>query len=291
MKRRILLKSLAAGTLLTPLGLWLTRSPVSLPETSDPLSISLHDPEPQIPDGRQAAQWNRISQFDNTFSSDVFLTSPQYTILDSILRRMVRLQKYVGHGNFNILGYDTMLRYAQQFSQIGAFSKDELDFIDEIFYHDAHVYGFMGRKVMQQLTDRITVTDTIKVAGTGHYLFRGESVQMFSRLKKDIGPTLVLTSGIRGIVKQLYLFLAKTRSTGGNLSRASRSLAPPGHSYHGVGDFDVGQVNLGADNFTARFSESKAYKRLRQLTYIDIRYTSNNNLGVRFEPWHIKVVT
>ena len=76
----------------------------------------------------------------------------------------------------------------------------------------------------------------------------------------------------------------------GNLSLASRSLAPPGHSYHGIGDFDVGNKNLGADNFTARFAETEEYKKLIRLKYVDIRYTRTNQVGVRYEPWHIKVV-
>lgn len=300
MKRRILLKTLAVGTLLVPVGHLVTRRTVQTAAQTDPVSITLHDPEPHFPVAQtvaqqpavqKVAQWDRISQFDNTFSNDVFLTRNKLNLLKLCLSRMIRLQNHVGHGHFNILGFDSMLRYAQQFPDIGTFTKNELEFIEEIFHHDAQHYGFMGKKVMQKLTDKISIVDITKIAGSGHYLYYGEALDMYQRLKKDIGPTLVLTSGIRGMAKQLYLFLSKAKATGGNLSRASRSLAPPGHSYHGIGDFDVGQANLGTDNFTARFSESMAYKQLRELEYIDIRYTSNNHLGVRFEPWHIKVVT
>jgi len=100
-----------------------------------------------------------------------------------------------------------------------------------------------------------------------------------------------LTSGIRSVVKQMHLFLSKVLQTDGNLSQASRSLAPPGYSYHGIGDFDVGQAGFGADNFTARFAGTQAFKKLHSLDYVDIRYTNGNKLGVRFEPWHIKVVS
>ena len=41
---------------------------------------------------------------------------------------------------------------------------------------------------------------------------------------------LVLTTGVRGVVKQFYLFLRKADRANGNLSLASRSLAPPGYS-------------------------------------------------------------
>ena len=85
------------------------------------------------------------------------------------------------------------------------------------------------------------------------------------------------------------LFLNKAYKSNGNLSVASRSLAPPGYSYHGVGDFDVGQVGFGADNFTARFTSTEVFKKLENLGYINLRYQKDNLLGVRFEPWHIKV--
>ena len=32
------------------------------------------------------------------------------------------------------------------------------------------------------------------------------------------------------------------------------------------------------------------YKKLIELKYIDLRYTKDNQIGVRYEPWHIKVV-
>ena len=88
---------------------------------------------------------------------------------------------------------------------------------------------------------------------------------------------------------QLHLFLAKTFQSDGNLSRASRSLAPPGYSFHNAGDFDVGKNGLGEMNFTADFSHTDEFKRLINLGYVDIRYTDSNQLGVRYEPWHIKL--
>ena len=82
----------------------------------------------------------------------------------------------------------------------------------------------------------------------------------------------------------------KAMETGGNLSQASRSLAPPGYSFHAAGDFDVGKVGFGPDNFTEAFARTDEYRRLIDLGYVEIRYTETNPFGVRHEPWHIKIV-
>ncbi|MDH5660044.1 MAG: M15 family metallopeptidase, partial [Gammaproteobacteria bacterium] len=119
---------------------------------------------------------------------------------------------------------------------------------------------------------------------------KGDALTTFDKLKNDVGPDLILTSGVRSVAKQLQLFLAKLNSSNNNLSLTSRSLAPPGHSYHGIGDFDVGKKGFGRLNFTSQFSNTDEYKKLIELKYVDIRYTKNNNIGVRYEPWHIKVV-
>ena len=74
------------------------------------------------------------------------------------------------------------------------------------------------------------------------------------------------------------------------LSMASRSLAPPGHSFHGIGDFDVGKKGYGHRNFTADFAETDEFKRLKQLGFVKIRYHETNPFGVRYEPWHVKVI-
>ena len=71
---------------------------------------------------------------------------------------------------------------------------------------------------------------------------------------------------------------------------ASQTIAPPGYSYHGIGDFDVGQTGFGSANFTIRFSQTSVYRELTQLDYIAFRYPQGNRLGVQFEPWHIQVV-
>ena len=75
-----------------------------------------------------------------------------------------------------------------------------------------------------------------------------------------------------------------------NLSKASRTIAPPAFTYHSVGDFDVGKKGLGSDNFTERFSYTSEFSQMKTLKYIDMRYTVDNKDGVRYEPWHVKVV-
>jgi len=118
---------------------------------------------------------------------------------------------------------------------------------------------------------------------------RGTSLDKYQRIRRDVGGSLQLTSGIRGLAKQFQLFLAKAVATEGNLSQASRSLAPPGYSYHAIGDFDVGKQGFGRDNFTETFAHTDEYKRLIELGYVAIRYTETNPFGVRHEPWHIKI--
>ncbi len=119
--------------------------------------------------------------------------------------------------------------------------------------------------------------------------FKGESLNTYRQIKQEIGDTIILTSGARGIIKQMYLFLSKADRYRGNLSLASRSIAPPGYSFHGTGDFDIGKRGWGRKNFTDAFAETDEFKQLSVLGYVNLRYPLDNKLGVRFEPWHIKV--
>lgn len=232
----------------------------------------------------------KVKHFNQTFSDDIFLTKEKLPVFQQALKKILSVQKVVGYANFNLLSFDEMVLYSRRFPQIGRFSKKELALIDELFFYDANKYGFHGNKVINDLTSKINKKETVKIAGSGHYLFQGEALAKFDQLKKDVGPDLILTSGVRSIVKQMQLFLAKLDSSKGNLSLASRSLAPPGHSYHGIGDFDVGKKGFGKLNFTSEFSNTEEYKKLIELKYVDLRYTKDNQVGVRYEPWHIKVV-
>jgi D-alanyl-D-alanine carboxypeptidase len=222
--------------------------------------------------------------------ADFILNEAQRKMIDSVLSKLLRLQRFVGYGNFNIIGWDQSLRLASSREQIGSFSKAELEFIEELFFTNANSLGFYGDKVVTRLSTTIPKQDVLKVPGTGHYLFKGIAADTYRKIRRDLGESIVLTSGIRSVVKQIYLFLNKAAKVEGNLSLASYSLAPPGHSYHAIGDFDVGKKGFGHKNFNKEFAQTDEFKRLIDLGYLDIRYPQQNPYGVRYEPWHIKVV-
>jgi D-alanyl-D-alanine carboxypeptidase len=232
----------------------------------------------------------KMENFESSHIQDMFLEQKEYSVLVSVFRRLDRVQNLVGHGNFNILGFDEMLRISKQYSSVGVFPKIKSEFLDKTFSVNAKQYGFFGDKVIENLTSVVPKKDRKKMPRTSRFLYRGDSEALYLKVKKDIGPSIVLTSGIRNVVKQTHLFLAKTIQSKGNLSRASRSLAPPGHSFHGIGDFDVGKVGFGSKNFTSDISDTNEFQKLVELGYVDMRYPLHNLLGVTYEPWHIKVV-
>lgn len=252
--------------------------------------IEAFNPKPVTPNEEELARYlEKMQNFEESHQEDVFLEPEQTTLLVSSFQRIDRVQTLVGHGNFNVIGFDDMLNYARHHTSVGEFTKQELDFLELVFFDDVERYGFFGEKVVDSLTAVVNERDRVKVNHTGHYLFRGQPLDMYQKIRQDVGDNVILTSGIRGIVKQTHLFLAKTIQADGNLSLASRSLAPPGHSFHGIGDFDVGKLGFGALNFTSQFAHTDEYRRLVDLGYLDMRYPEQNLFGVRFEPWHIKV--
>jgi len=228
--------------------------------------------------------------FDMDYDEDIFLSPPLLPILKTSLNRLERIQKVVGYGNFSLLNFDEALKIGKSYSTIGAFSKPELDFLEMIFYSRVHEYGFMGEKPIKTITGKIIKKKVKKIPATGNYLYRGKPIEIYKTIQNKVGPHVILTSGVRSVMKQFLLFLNKASDSRGNLSMASRSLAPPGYSFHGVGDFDVGKVGYGIHNFTERFTQTDVYKKLTDLGYLKFRYDRDNNLGVRFEPWHIEVV-
>lgn len=233
---------------------------------------------------------DKVVDFARNYSDDVLVGETDVSLLVSTFNRLKNLQQTIGYGHFNLVSFDEAITFAKRFSAVGEFSKGELEFVERVFFTNAADYGFYGQKVTNQLTSEFKKSELVKVAGSGHYIFKNDSLAYYKKLKSDVGNSIILTSGIRSNVKQLYLFLAKTLRVKGNLSRASRSLAPPGYSYHGIGDFDVGRVGWGGKNFTDDFADTDEYKKMLDLGYIAIRYDHGNKLGVRFEPWHIKVV-
>ena len=244
----------------------------------------------QMEDSQVNNYLEKIRNFDGDFPGDIYLSEINQLLLQPTIERLERVQRFIGHDNFNLIAFDEMLYFARNYEEIGVFDPAELAFLEEIFFNDATSYGFFGEKVNPELTSRIIQAEVEKIDGSGHYLLKGESLDQYNLIRNDVGTNLLLTSGIRNVVKQMHLFLAKTRQSNGNLSKASRSLAPPGYSFHGIGDFDVGKIGLGEANFTIDFSNTEEFQRLITLGYVDIRYTDTNRYGVRYEPWHIKII-
>jgi hypothetical protein len=240
-------------------------------------------------DGSIKDYLHKMQNFDQPHSGDLCLEKEFLPVLHACVGRLKRLQRTVGHGNFHLLSFDDGIAISRNYSKVGRFTKVELDFLERIFYTNSSDYGFLGDKPISSMTVKIRKREVAKIPRSGNYLYRGIPQQMYEKVRKHVGDKLYLTSGIRGVMKQFLLFLNKADKNNGNLSLASRSLAPPGYSFHGISDFDVGQVGYGALNFTDRFTATEVFKRLDALEYVSIRYPKDNFKGVRFEPWHIKV--
>ena len=233
----------------------------------------------------------KMRHFDQAHPGDVYLTAAQAPLFYSVRAKLAALQQHVGHLNFQVLSLDDgRIQASRMAGGDGGFTLAELGFMEELFYADAGSYGFMDQKPFSSFAYAIPAREVTKVAGMGNYIYRGAAEGLWREIHKLLGNTVVLTSGVRGVLKQFLLFLNKAAANNGNLSLASRSLAPPGYSYHGVGDFDVGQKGLAEKNFTGAFTKTPVFKSLSELGYITLRYPQDNLLGVRFEPWHVRVV-
>jgi len=219
-------------------------------------------------------------------NQNIYLNKKERFLLLSVLNKLNKIQSIVGYGNFNIIGFDKSLKIAKYHSF--SFTKEELNFIEKIFYENQEKYNFFGKKTMSNLTSEINTKEIIKIKGTGHYLFK-HSLNTYHKMLKDV-DNIHLTSGVRSVVKQMKLYLGKIYRSNGNITKAIKSIVPPAYSYHSVGDFDVGRIDWGYKNFTAQFGNTPQYKKICKLNYIKIRYTKNNRDGVRFEPWHITIV-
>lgn len=269
----------------------------SLADTDSDDSAEIHGPSQgntikspqQLSDEILKDQRAKSSYYSQNFPDDIYFRGDKFKMLQTVTGKFRRVQKNIGFGNFNLIGIDELFVFADKFSNVGSITPEEKKFLEELFYFDASLYGFTGKKVLTQFTAQLKKNEALKIPYTGHFLKRGESLEVYNKVRKDIGESLILTSGMRAMAKQFHLFMEKGLETGGNMSKASRSLAPPGYSFHGRGDFDVGKVGYGLKNFTDDFATTDEYKRLLDLGYINIRYTQDNLLGVRFEPWHIQI--
>jgi D-alanyl-D-alanine carboxypeptidase-like protein len=262
---------------------------ISTPVLADIISLHRTQLPPERLDRHIKDYLHKMKNYDTLHETDRHLESAALRVLPSCLKRLKNIQRTVGHGNFHLLNFDEAIKIASSYSRVGCFPKAELDLLEMLFYEDAALYGFYGEKPLSNMTDRVQRSKMIKISGSGNYLYKGLPFETYKKIKRDVGDQAILTSGVRSIIKQFLLFLSKTLYNKGNLSLASRSLAPPGYSFHGVGDFDIGQVGFGAANFTDQFETTRVYKKLVELGYIRFRYEKSNMLGVRYEPWHITV--
>lgn len=231
-----------------------------------------------------------VAKASENTPKDIYLGAEEMALIASLSRKLTLVEKTVGHGKFNLISFDETLKIAKNYPKIETFSSSEIAYIEKIFYTNPTIYGFYGKQTVQNLTDLIPQKEVIKISGTGHYLFKENATGALNRMIKDVGSTLILTSGVRSVVKQLHLYVDKIESEGGNISSASRAIAPPAYSYHSIGDFDVGKRGWGHENFTPNFARTQEFWRLQKLPYISMRYGIGNKDGVRFEPWHIQIV-
>lgn len=174
-------------------------------------------------------------------SDDIYLSPNEWEVIVSVNARLKRVKRHVGFANFNLISFKDTLFYARNYHSIGAFTKKELDLIDRLFQEDQNQYGFYGAKTCNDIHNTISKKEVTKIPYTGHYLFKGKAEEDYENLRKDVGNTLILTSGVRNVVKQLSLYVNKIYNTRGNMTKASRSIAPPAYSYHTISDFDVGR--------------------------------------------------
>jgi hypothetical protein len=224
------------------------------------------------------------------YETDSFLTAEEYSTLLSLDTKLTKIRRHVGFGNFNLISYDDSLKIAKANRHIGEFNKKEISLIDRFFYDDPAKYGFYGERTCYDLNNKISKKHVVKIPRTGHYIFQGTPTEDYTRIIGDIGDTLYLTSGVRNVMKQLSLYCSKLKRSKGNITQTSREIAPPSHSFHTIGDFDVGKLGLGSRNFTADFAKTKEFEQMTRLDYISIRYSPNNLDGVRYEPWHVKII-
>lgn len=223
-------------------------------------------------------------------NEDIFLSFSEHQTLKNLDARLTRLRKYIGFANFNLVSFPEAHYYARNYPIIGDFSANELSLVEKLFYEEPKKYGFYGSPTCNSLNKKITLNDVVKIPYTGHYLFKGKPLEDYELLLKDVGESLILTSGVRNVVKQLSLYANKLTRNGGNITKASIDIAPPAYSYHTISDFDVGLRGWGYKNFTEEFASTKEFAKMLKLPYIKMRYKKNNSDGVRFEPWHVEVI-
>ena len=221
---------------------------------------------------------------------DVFLSPSEFATVSTLNSRLKRLKAFVGFANFNLISYYQALYYGRNYSKIGAFTQKEIGMMERLFDENPNDYGFFGERTCMNLDHKVSKKDVEKIPYTGHYLYKGKAEEDYKKIISDVGDSIILTSGVRNVVKQMSLYVNKIYNCGGNMTKATTSIAPPAYSYHTISDFDVGRKGWGYKNFTADFAYTDEFEQMTKLDYIGMRYSKNNTDGVRFEPWHVEVI-
>ena len=79
--------------------------------------------------------------FDADYPDDVLCPVHQRAMLDSVIKKFRMSQRHIGNGNFNLTSMDEFfnsLKYAPSSERL---TKEEIKFIEELFYFDAKKYG------------------------------------------------------------------------------------------------------------------------------------------------------
>ena len=205
--------------------------------------------------------------------------------LRALAMRLESVQRVIGQGRFNLVSFADVRAAAKRTPQ-GALTAVEESTCSELFHLDARRIGFLGARVVRDMNYALPQAQLVRVGG-GQHLFPAANA-LFDRARVAVSPQLIVTSGARGVPKQMLVFL-RSALRAGIIARHVHTVAPPGYSYHAVGDMDVGDRALGGANFTEAFANSSTYRKLIALPYVRLRYPRNNALGVSFEPWHLQV--
>ncbi|MCP4670355.1 MAG: hypothetical protein GY857_03505, partial [Desulfobacula sp.] len=187
---------------------FLKQSAFFLTMTSTPLAFAnslIHAKNFDI-DSHIKDQLSIKRHFNKNYGEDIFIDKNLLTLLEISVNRLKRVQRIVGYGNFCLLDFDDAIKIGKSYSKVGAFTKRELDFFEMIFYSKGQEYGFMGKKPIQTITGKIVKRDIKKIPHTGNYLYRGKPVATYTDIKKRLGSDVILTSGVRSIMKQFLLF-------------------------------------------------------------------------------------
>ena len=137
----------------------------------------------------------------------------------------------------------------------------------------------------------MTERERYKVPYTGHFLYRGAPLDLYRKLERDLEKRVVLTSGIRSVVKQTHLSSpGPSRQRVIFRGRPGRSRLPDIPTTASATLAWARSASVGRTS-PRRSPGPRSTTRLVDLGYVDMRYPEGNLLGVRYEPWHIQVTS